>query len=147
MQGTVCTFQSPVSRHALCMLTKHTNQLQPLSLTITYLIYIQTFILYIRKLFNILNLNPYIQIFIKHSQLLHSNFAQIISWMAFPIFCTWWVKRFGVLCMCRYCGRSVPPSITSTDSLMTLLFVSHSSLATEGFSASYVSINATTGTQ
>ncbi|KAM3593822.1 uncharacterized protein V6R79_022582 [Siganus canaliculatus] len=44
----------------------------------------------------------------------------------------------------RYCGRSLPPSITSTDNLMTLLFVSDSSLATEGFSASYVSINATT---
>uniref|UniRef100_A0A4W6DZJ2 CUB domain-containing protein n=1 Tax=Lates calcarifer TaxID=8187 RepID=A0A4W6DZJ2_LATCA len=47
----------------------------------------------------------------------------------------------------RYCGRSVPPSITSTDNLMTLLFVSDASLATEGFSASYISINATTGTQ
>uniref|UniRef100_A0A4W6F2P1 Cubilin n=1 Tax=Lates calcarifer TaxID=8187 RepID=A0A4W6F2P1_LATCA len=44
----------------------------------------------------------------------------------------------------RYCGRSVPPSITSTDNLMTLLFVSDASLATEGFSASYISINATT---
>nr|XP_020470999.1 cubilin [Monopterus albus] len=44
----------------------------------------------------------------------------------------------------RYCGRSVPPSITSTDNLLTLLFVSNSDLATEGFSASYVSINATT---
>uniref|UniRef100_A0A4W4F6Q8 Cubilin n=1 Tax=Electrophorus electricus TaxID=8005 RepID=A0A4W4F6Q8_ELEEL len=44
----------------------------------------------------------------------------------------------------RYCGRSVPPSLTSTDNLMTVLFVSDSSLANEGFSASYVSINATT---
>ncbi|CAG5895667.1 unnamed protein product [Menidia menidia] len=44
----------------------------------------------------------------------------------------------------RYCGRSVPPSITSSDSQLTLLFVSDSSLATEGFSASYISINATT---
>nr|XP_033495310.1 cubilin [Epinephelus lanceolatus] len=43
----------------------------------------------------------------------------------------------------RYCGRSVPPSITSTDSLLTLLFVSDSSLVSEGFSARYVSINAT----
>ncbi|CAM9270170.1 unnamed protein product, partial [Lampetra planeri] len=44
----------------------------------------------------------------------------------------------------RFCGRSVPPSITSTDRLLTLLFVSDSSLATEGFSASYTSIDATT---
>ncbi|CAB1340813.1 unnamed protein product [Coregonus sp. 'balchen'] len=44
----------------------------------------------------------------------------------------------------RYCGRSVPPSLTSTDNLMTVLFVSDISLATEGFSANYVSINATT---
>ncbi|MGH0144022.1 UNVERIFIED_CONTAM: hypothetical protein FKN15_047101, partial [Acipenser sinensis] len=44
----------------------------------------------------------------------------------------------------RYCGRSAPPSLTSTDNMMTLLFVSDSSISTEGFSASYVSINATT---
>lgn len=44
----------------------------------------------------------------------------------------------------RFCGRSVPPSITSTDSELTLLFVSDSSLSTEGFSATYVSFNATT---
>ncbi|XP_066579431.1 cubilin [Amia ocellicauda] len=44
----------------------------------------------------------------------------------------------------RYCGRSVPPSLTSTDNLMTILFVSDSSMATEGFAANYVSINATT---
>ncbi|XP_076027535.1 cubilin [Genypterus blacodes] len=46
--------------------------------------------------------------------------------------------------MGRYCGRSVPPSITSTDNLLTLLFVSDSSLSSEGFSASYVSIDAST---
>ncbi|XP_037612385.1 cubilin [Sebastes umbrosus] len=44
----------------------------------------------------------------------------------------------------RYCGRSLPPSITSTDRQLTLLFVTDSSLSTEGFSANYVSINATT---
>ncbi|XP_064190205.1 cubilin [Anguilla rostrata] len=44
----------------------------------------------------------------------------------------------------RYCGRSVPPSLTSTDNLLTILFVSDASLATEGFSANYVSMNATT---
>ncbi|KTF87440.1 hypothetical protein cypCar_00025640 [Cyprinus carpio] len=44
----------------------------------------------------------------------------------------------------RFCGRSVPPSLTSTDSLMTVLLVSDSSLSAEGFSANYVSINAST---
>ncbi|KAI4871253.1 hypothetical protein NFI96_019773 [Prochilodus magdalenae] len=44
----------------------------------------------------------------------------------------------------RYCGRSVPPSLTSTDNLMTILFVTDSSMATEGFSADYVSLNAST---
>ncbi|XP_076146859.1 cubilin [Alosa pseudoharengus] len=44
----------------------------------------------------------------------------------------------------RYCGRSVPPSLTSTDNMLTVLFVSDSSQAVEGFAASYVSINATT---
>ncbi|XP_063063043.1 cubilin [Engraulis encrasicolus] len=44
----------------------------------------------------------------------------------------------------RYCGRSVPPSLTSTDNLLTLLFVSDVSQSTEGFAASYVSINAST---
>lgn len=45
----------------------------------------------------------------------------------------------------RYCGRSVPPSLTSTDNLMTVLFVTDSSMATEGFAANYVSIDASTG--
>ncbi|KAM4534255.1 cubilin [Odontesthes bonariensis] len=44
----------------------------------------------------------------------------------------------------RYCGRSLPPSITSSDNQLTLLFVSDASLTDEGFSANYVSINATT---
>lgn len=44
----------------------------------------------------------------------------------------------------RYCGRSVPPSVTSTDNMLALLFVTDSSIAVEGFSVSYISINATT---
>uniref|UniRef100_A0A3B5AXX3 Cubilin n=1 Tax=Stegastes partitus TaxID=144197 RepID=A0A3B5AXX3_9TELE len=44
----------------------------------------------------------------------------------------------------RFCGRSVPPSITSSDNLLTLLFVSDKSLNKEGFSATYVSIDAST---
>lgn len=52
-----------------------------------------------------------------------------------------------MLAVCRYCGRSVPPSITSTNNFLTLLFVTDVSLATEGFSATYVSIDASTGTQ
>uniref|UniRef100_A0A4W3K7X0 Cubilin n=1 Tax=Callorhinchus milii TaxID=7868 RepID=A0A4W3K7X0_CALMI len=44
----------------------------------------------------------------------------------------------------RYCGTSIPPSITSSDNSMSVLFVSDSSIATEGFSASYVSIESST---
>ncbi|XP_067869413.1 cubilin isoform X2 [Heterodontus francisci] len=42
----------------------------------------------------------------------------------------------------RYCGWSIPPSITSSDRMMGLLFVSDSSIATEGFSASYEALDA-----
>uniref|UniRef100_A0A672HTS6 Cubilin (intrinsic factor-cobalamin receptor) n=1 Tax=Salarias fasciatus TaxID=181472 RepID=A0A672HTS6_SALFA len=45
----------------------------------------------------------------------------------------------------RYCGQTVPPSITSTDNLLTLLFVTDKSFSKEGFSASYVSMDASTG--
>ncbi|XP_063777593.1 cubilin [Pseudophryne corroboree] len=44
----------------------------------------------------------------------------------------------------RYCGRSIPPSMTSSDNRMVVLFVTDSSTALEGFSASYISINAST---
>ncbi|MEE6466793.1 hypothetical protein FKM82_007054 [Ascaphus truei] len=44
----------------------------------------------------------------------------------------------------RYCGRSIPPSITSSDNRMILLLVTDRSVATEGFSANYISINAST---
>ncbi|KAK3106526.1 hypothetical protein FSP39_021900 [Pinctada imbricata] len=44
----------------------------------------------------------------------------------------------------KYCGAGTPPSQTSTDNYMTVLFVSDSSVAQEGFSASYVSLNAST---
>ncbi|XP_077347020.1 cubilin isoform X1 [Lithobates pipiens] len=44
----------------------------------------------------------------------------------------------------KYCGRSIPPSITSSGNGMSLVFVSDSSVAVEGFTASYVSINAST---
>ncbi|KAM4689065.1 cubilin [Discoglossus pictus] len=44
----------------------------------------------------------------------------------------------------RYCGRSIPPSITSSDNKITLLMVTDSSTSIEGFSANYISINAST---
>ncbi|XP_066440814.1 cubilin [Eleutherodactylus coqui] len=44
-----------------------------------------------------------------------------------------------------YCGRSIPPTITSSDSTMVLSLVTdHSLTGAEGFSADYVSINAST---
>ncbi|CAM9531973.1 unnamed protein product [Lampetra fluviatilis] len=44
----------------------------------------------------------------------------------------------------RFCGRSVPPSITTTTNVLTILFVADASISTEGFSASYVALNAST---
>ncbi|XP_044150585.1 LOW QUALITY PROTEIN: cubilin [Bufo gargarizans] len=44
----------------------------------------------------------------------------------------------------RYCGRSIPPTITSSDSTMVVLLVTDLMIGAEGFSANYVSINAST---
>ncbi|XP_052697133.1 cubilin-like isoform X2 [Crassostrea angulata] len=44
----------------------------------------------------------------------------------------------------RYCGASLPPSITSSTNFMTVVFVSDESIAHEGFSAGYVTLNAST---
>uniref|UniRef100_A0A8D0GFF0 Cubilin n=1 Tax=Sphenodon punctatus TaxID=8508 RepID=A0A8D0GFF0_SPHPU len=44
----------------------------------------------------------------------------------------------------RYCGRSIPPSVTSSDNIMTLYFVTNRNIASEGFSVNYVSLNAST---
>ncbi|XP_021357124.1 cubilin-like [Mizuhopecten yessoensis] len=44
----------------------------------------------------------------------------------------------------RYCGQTIPPSMTSTDNVMTITFRSDSSVAHEGFTASYVTLNAST---
>ncbi|XP_053408750.1 cubilin-like isoform X2 [Mercenaria mercenaria] len=44
----------------------------------------------------------------------------------------------------RYCGSSMPPVATSTNNMMTVQFISDASVATEGFSASYVALNAST---
>ncbi|XP_062489682.1 cubilin isoform X1 [Pezoporus occidentalis] len=42
----------------------------------------------------------------------------------------------------RYCGRSIPPSLTSGGNIMTLYFVTDHSTASEVFSANYISLDA-----
>ncbi|XP_040403063.1 cubilin [Cygnus olor] len=42
----------------------------------------------------------------------------------------------------RYCGRSIPPSLTSGGNMMTLYFVTDHSISSEGFSAHYISMDA-----
>uniref|UniRef100_A0A8C3I7Z9 Cubilin n=1 Tax=Chrysemys picta bellii TaxID=8478 RepID=A0A8C3I7Z9_CHRPI len=49
------------------------------------------------------------------------------------------VTRLG-----RYCGRSIPPSLTSSGNIMMLYFVTNHNIASEGFSANYISMNAST---
>ncbi|XP_070174131.1 cubilin-like [Littorina saxatilis] len=44
----------------------------------------------------------------------------------------------------RYCGSTPPAVITSTNNQLTVVFSSDNSIASEGFSASYVTQNATT---
>uniref|UniRef100_A0A8C5UZ61 Cubilin n=1 Tax=Microcebus murinus TaxID=30608 RepID=A0A8C5UZ61_MICMU len=44
----------------------------------------------------------------------------------------------------RYCGKSVPPSLTSSGSSLMLVFVADSDLAYEGFLINYEAINAST---
>ncbi|XP_061178089.1 cubilin-like [Saccostrea echinata] len=44
----------------------------------------------------------------------------------------------------RYCGSDMPPSITSSSNFLTVVFASDESLAYEGFSAGYVTLNAST---
>ncbi|XP_063159632.1 cubilin [Candoia aspera] len=44
----------------------------------------------------------------------------------------------------RYCGRSIPPSITSSGNIVTLHFVTNHNIASEGFSVNYASLNAST---
>ncbi|CAH2282322.1 cubilin [Pelobates cultripes] len=46
--------------------------------------------------------------------------------------------------MARYCGKSVPPTINSSNNRMVLLFVTDSDNALEGFSANYIAVNAST---
>lgn len=43
-----------------------------------------------------------------------------------------------------YCGQVLPPTITTTGDTLTVIFRSDSSVAAEGFSASYVTVNTST---
>lgn len=45
----------------------------------------------------------------------------------------------------RYCGRSIPPSLTSGGNVMMLYFVTDRSISSEGFSANYISLDASKG--
>ncbi|KAF7245952.1 Cubilin [Varanus komodoensis] len=47
----------------------------------------------------------------------------------------------------RYCGRSVPPSVTSSGNTMMLHFVTNRNIASEGFSVNYVFLNASRGNE
>ena len=46
----------------------------------------------------------------------------------------------------RFCGRDGPPSLMSTNNVLSIMFVSDHSVTTEGFTASYITINASSGT-
>jgi len=44
----------------------------------------------------------------------------------------------------KFCGSTLPPVVTSTDNVLTVMFVSDHSIAHEGFSANYVALNSST---
>ena len=56
--------------------------------------------------------------------------------------------HYRILCFCRnrYCGSVPPPVVTSVGNMLMVKFVSDSSISSDGFSASFVTLNATTGT-
>ena len=41
----------------------------------------------------------------------------------------------------RFCGADMPPTLTSSSNVLTLVFKSDSSISREGFSASYVALD------
>ena len=45
----------------------------------------------------------------------------------------------------RYCGKSVPPSLTSSTNALMLVFVADSDLAYEGFLINYEAIDVSAG--
>ena len=51
---------------------------------------------------------------------------------------------FSCCARCRYCSTVTPPVLTSTENVMQVRFVSDASVGNEGFSASYVALNAST---
>ena len=51
-----------------------------------------------------------------------------------------------MLSVIRYCGNEVPPSATSSDHTMRVVFITDGSVSRGGFYASYVALHPTTGT-
>ena len=45
----------------------------------------------------------------------------------------------------RFCGQNVPPTLTSSSNVLTILFKSDDSVAREGFTASYVALDGSQG--
>lgn len=49
-------------------------------------------------------------------------------------------------CPCRFCGHQLPPALTSSRHVMTVLFVADEGVADTGFFATYQARNATEST-
>ena len=56
-----------------------------------------------------------------------------------PLNCFWYLC-FAI----RYCGSGPPPVMMSTSNRMSVVFITDSSVAYEGFTASYIAVNAST---
>lgn len=64
-----------------------------------------------------------------------------------PFHLSWLLKKpdFKVDLFCRFCGNRIPPDITTSDYVMTIVFQTDSSLSFDGFSATYNVLNASSG--
>lgn len=81
---------------------------------------------------------PFLALSVTPTTVSHAIVSSILLFNL-PLNCFWY------LCFAlRYCGSGPPPVMMSTTNRMSVVFITDSSVAYEGFTASYVAVNAST---